>query len=229
MNLILLLVSKKRRAANLASSLSDKVSELLDLSKWNIYTSCNDLPYDIFKKCCVDKKYSLLGDAPEYVLQRAWLEIYSEYALISEDENIRDIIDQLSQIIALESKLFRVRIFCTALLDHHNDFIAKKIRELGYNYKFTKESYLSDIEKVLQRLKNIEVDIKLLTQSIENLTGKDKDQELSYAMFDERINEIERAFKVPINTDTLKAQMYGLKIRDLKRYYRKLEDQNTSE
>ena len=187
-----------------------------------IIQSCDDLPYKIFKKCCVHKAYDLLGQGSPEQLEEAYIKLYSEFLIISEDETAQTFIQEWADYTLLESRIFRVSIFTDMLMMGYNPLAIKILRDLGYKYPFTKAGYLYDVQRVEKKLNNDRAKMTMLLNGIKRKQEKDN-KELTASIFDDKINQIERIFKCPINVDTLSTQMYALKIRDLKNYIADLE------
>jgi len=204
------------------------------LSEWNIYLSCNDLPFEIFKKCRVEKTYHLLklnpaDNIPAEILDRAWVYLYSEFCIISEDEHVAALVADLAHMRALESRILRIKLYCAYLQQSYNPYIAAKLKEAGYGYPFSQEGYLADVEKVIRLLKNDEHQLSTLVKSVNDRTdvGDEEEQKAAaYAMFDKQIDQIEQAFKVPVDTTKLTASRYATKLKGLKEYYRALEEKH---
>lgn len=193
---------------------------------YNILQRCNDVPYEVFKKCSVDKAYHLLkinlsDKIPDYILEIAWLHIYSEFCEISEDENMQAIIADLAQLYYIESRIIRTSELAKLLLKSKCDpDVRKALRDMGYAYKFTEETYLDDVEELLGDINSLRATEKLLRANmLDRATNNEQETEANkYAVHDDKINMIERAFKIPVDTSKLSAQMYAIKIRDLRRY-----------
>lgn len=185
------------------------------------YSCCNDLPYEVFKKCCVEKSYHLLGKGEG--LEDHWVKLYSEFCAISADENIKTFVSEWAQLTVLESKILRTKLFLSLLFDGYDEQVVKQLEKLGH--VITKEKLEEGIDKVLAKLTNMEATAKNLVAGIKK-KQKGVEKEQSYADFDEVLNQCEKVFKVPINPATLTAQMYAIKIKDLKEYCRKKEGEN---
>jgi hypothetical protein len=180
-----------------------------------LYTSCNDLPYEVFKKLCVDKDYSLLGSGSDLELDTAYIKLYSEFCLLSGDEEIQGQIQEWAKLVYIESRLFRLKLFYSLHLD-------------GYEIK---NEWLTGVglppvfnaEKLLAKIQNEEATQKMLAAGLKKKSGKTEGKALTYAHFDETISQIERIFKVPIDTSKLSTQMYAIKIKDMRDHIRKAE------
>lgn len=185
----------------------------------SIYQSCDDLPYKIFKKCCVDAAYHLLGKGTPEQLEDLWIKLYAEFCIISEDDTVAGFVEDYTQITLLESHVFRVKTYLGLLLNGYSNDLANSIRSLGYVYPFTRTSYINDAARVLRKLNTKEVTLRALLKKVKDQTDKAQGGvKLTYAMFDEKLSWIESIFKYPINTDTLTAQMYAIKLKELRAY-----------
>lgn len=190
----------------------------------SLYQSCNDLPYKVFKQCCVEKKYELLGEGTYEQLHHLWVKLYSEFSIISGNEEVQGYIKEWGQATFLESRIFRTQLYCLSLLRKYDVKVIEALKDFGYRYPFTRTSYVEDVESVVRELNNLDVKLKMLLDHI----GKQQDKttelkEITYAALDEKISTIERVFKYPINIETLTAQMYAIKIKELRNYLLKLE------
>ncbi len=198
----------------------------------SLYQSCNELPYEVFKRCCVDKDYSLLIKIPGGIftqteLEDQWYRLYSEFLIISEDEDVKIFIDEWSELCVLESRIIRVKAFAKMLAGYYSAYPIKKLTELGHVYEYTREGYMQDLAEIESILQSEEAYAKELLAGIKNKQKQEEatgDDKVTYAIFDEKINQIERAFKVPIDVSKLTAQMYALKLKDLYNYLRELEE-----
>lgn len=195
-----------------------------DCKTWNIYPSCDDLPYKVFKRCYDKQEFHLLGDAPIEVLEQHWIELFSEFSILSDNEELRTLVEHLCEQAILNSKIGRTAMFIEALEIAYHPFYCEKLKELGYRGKYTPETYISDLENAKGKIRNLRVRKKLVDEFVQNLTSN---KESSDTSLDESIVEIEKAFKVPINTETLTTQMFALKLKQLKEYYRRLESQQS--
>jgi hypothetical protein len=202
-----------------------------DLNAWNIYQSCDKLPYSVFKDCCVDKDYErLIIDGiyvPHETLQRAWLSLYSEYCSISDDETVRGQITEMSELAVLESKIYRTKLAVRELYANYNEAWVEMLKSLGYKYKFpsdNKKLLYDDLEVVLRRLKNLERDADAITKS---LNDKNHDEaKITHADFDNQLVIMQEAFKFFIDATKITAQQYALYIKRLKEMARKNEQQD---
>lgn len=189
----------------------------------SFFQSCNSLPYEIFKTCFVEKTYELLGQGDKDYLEGLWLKHYSEFCVISQDKDVEFWLEDYVKVVDLESKIHRSRLFATMLLDGYTEVAVKNLKKLGFRYSFTAESYLDDIEGVVNKIKNMESNLKLLTNDLKKKQGSEEVSSVTYDVFDRNINAIEEIFKYPINIQTLSAQMYGIKLASLNRYISKME------
>lgn len=197
-----------------------------DLKEWNIYLSCDKLPYAVFKECCVTNDYSTLsisgGYVPRETLERAWLQLYSEYCEISGDEAVKAQVQDMAHLAVLESRIFRTKLAVRELYKYHSEIWCNVLRDLGYKYKFTRESLAEDLDTVLRRLKNLERDAQALVLSL-NKNNSD-DATITYAHFDNQLIIMQEAFKFFIDANSITAQQYGLYVKRLKEMARKNEE-----
>lgn len=206
--------------------------DLEALTEWNIYLSCDKLPYSIFKDCCVDKDYAKLikdnSHVPHETLQRAWLSIYSEYCAISEDENIKGKIALMADLAVLESKIYRTKLAVRELYNSYSDIWVNVLKSLGFKYAFSRENkklLYEDLEVVLRRLKNWERDADNLAKTV-NDSDSGEQKQITHADFDNQLLIMQEAFKFFIDATKITAQQYALYVKRLKEMARKAEQQN---
>lgn len=190
----------------------------------NYFNSCAELPFKIFVKCFVDKEYALLGQGDEEYLEDLWIMLYSEFCVVSEDEDVSYWIDDYVQVTTLEDLIFRSQTFVNMLIDGYSDEAVSNLKKLGFHYPFTKDSYIEDLHNAITKIQNWESKVKMLKTDIKNKQG---DKPTTYATFDKNITMIEQVFKYPINVDTLTTQMYAVKLLSLKEYMNKMEANGT--
>lgn len=187
-----------------------RVSQPKNTRVSNIIRCCNDLPFPTFKEICATSKYELLGIADPEQLYEAWIDILSEFYLLTGDETMSGYVHDQAEVIAKESKIYRVKLLCGLMTKFgYDERIAKLLVKSGYNYNYA-ENTQDHIDTVIRRLRNDEVKLMNAKKALEQPQNKKP----VLASFDEKISAIERLFKVPIDQSKLTTQMYAIKCRE---------------
>lgn len=185
----------------------------------SLYPYLHNLPFSVFKECCVHQAYHLLGDGEQ---EEHWLELYSEFCRLSKDDNVAALVAQMSQMDYLQSRIMRVRLIAGLLQQEYSQALSDAMAdmELDFDYKdpaafIAVENNLKNYERELEQLK---------TNMQQQMSGGEQDN--PYASFTRNIRAIETVFKVPVDQDKLMADMYAIMLADLKDYVEKQQREN---
>jgi len=94
------------------------------------------------------------------------------------------------------------------------------LRDMGFDYPYTEESKLEDVQKVIKRLANKQRDRDMIQKSLDDFMKTNDDESISpdrrYTDFATTISLMERVFKVPIMVNDMSTMMYAVKVKALK-------------
>lgn len=178
----------------------------------SFYQSCNDLPFNVFKKCFVDRQFHLLGEGDDEYLEMLWIKHYSEFCVISKDESVQYWLDDYSNLVVQESRVLRAKSCLAVLLIGRSEAALAGLEKLGISYTFSDETYAQDLSDTYNAIVNMENNLTLL---VNDLKKKQPTEPVTYEVFDRNITAMEQVFKHPINVETLTAQMYAVKLVSL--------------
>lgn len=168
-----------------------EMNEQKDSKSYAIFHSIDDCPFTIFENCLLNAKYDELGDAPESVLQEAWLNIYSEYISAINDGSAITKIQEMGKINAMTLKVKRLKELVHIYLETEYGVYLDCLKESGF--KIEKES---DLKQCIGRIKQQEVELNMLIKNISETKGEDG-KGITKEYFTKILTTISIAFKIP--------------------------------
>ncbi len=144
-----------------------KMIGLKPIPSYNIYRCAEDCPFPVFEKCLVDENYHALGEAPDEVLQQAWLSIYFEYLQLIDSGTTNDRMRHLGRIHVLSGKVEMVKRVCQSILDTQMDLLLPVLHDLGYTFV----KHIDDLRRVVALIKKDEMELKILIANLPKEEG----------------------------------------------------------
>lgn len=151
------------------------VSLLETARKLNVYVSIDKLPFDKYIDA-LDGKLTVLGEAPEEVLQEAMNELQSQFNEAIGGEEAVVMIERVAEIEELRLRLDRIQLLSAAMRSHPVEAIADQLRQEGYDFAF--ENVEADLKRVDTRTKNLMVQLTIKEKQIEEQV-RDKGSDVS--------------------------------------------------
>lgn len=124
---------------------------------------------DVFIACVAHKQYQRLvisGKPPENVIMEAWLDIKDQHMQVMKDPRNEMALSAMVDISHFELKKQAVNAMVSFLRSTYDEEIIGLLREEGYEYPFTEDSYLEDIDKVIAELGSEKVHFDILSQEL---------------------------------------------------------------
>lgn len=196
-----------------------------DWREWSIYPSLADLPFKVFQKAYATKDYGLLckPGATEEQKEEVWISLLSDFYVVSGDPDVQAAIQDMGRAEALRSEILRVKALCATFLSgRYSAYEFKWIEDLGYRVRF--EHVQEDVELILRKLKNKEVELDALVKHLEKNPVESIGETEILVGFTKTISAIERVFKVGLNPETMTALMYAVKVKELRDYSLKKQE-----
>lgn len=164
-----------------------------------VYKKCNELPLYIFIQVLLTGQVELLLKSDlvkplftKKALQDIWDNIFSEYTLLMDDKNANVSFELFRDINVFHNKITIINAFVFSLRQEYNIIAIESLREYGFNFKFTKETYLNDCNGVIERSKNIVM--QLIEKEHEyNDLKKNRDNEIKETDYTDLLFEISKS------------------------------------
>lgn len=208
-----------------ASSLPQKQSSniVLSIKKLTLdrFISCNVSEGEDYSALIVDDK----GDTTtKDELKKAWLSLLSQYYTVREDSTAIQFIELQRLIEAKKLRLIVIQEIILSLQKFYNPALCEVFRKSGYDYPFTIESYLQDLQCIENGEKMNVLEIREMQKRLEGLGGgiKKKAKEEDY---ENMLLSLSEYMKVDYNSSEIFTYKYALLC---KRYEEHVERLNLS-
>lgn len=132
----------------------------------NLYQHCSECPLDVFIDVLVNHNLHRLvrsGKPTEDEIGKAWQNLFFEYCDLSGTKSYRQLFAINKEIGILHSRRLMIQLCVRVLSVHPMESAKIELRRAGYNYAFdytNKESYLKDLNTVIERSRSIEIALK---------------------------------------------------------------------
>lgn len=165
-----------------------KRSELLSL---------RNLPLSSFIDCLIDGDLSVLGEGTPEVLKAHWEVLYQEFcdAIATTDTKGKIGID--ANISTLDLKIARLQLLIDCCRSFYRADVIELLKDEGFTYPFTEESYLQDLEAVVAESRRYVI-LRNQYQSQKDKT-LGTDTKLDYQYFASILNAISEMVKFDVN------------------------------
>lgn len=140
-----------------------------------LFTSCSDLPLDRFLSIMYDQsaanlkfliKKEGLRKTSEKTLKETWDSIYEEYTEMNSSEGNTAFFQLLKQKTILQNKIAIAQCCIDGLSSGYSLELVNVLKKMGYNFKFSKETYKKDLIKVVAKSKPWVLQLQKLNKSI---------------------------------------------------------------
>jgi len=163
-----------------------------------VYKKCNELPLYIFIEVLVNgsvehlvKNDIFLKIFSKKQLQNIWDEIFAEYQILMDDKNANISFELYRDIHVFHNKITIINALVFLLRQSYSPGAIELLRGEGFNFKFTKETYLDDCNKVISRAKSIVMQI--IEKEYEyNELRKNNDNEIKETDYTDLLFEISK-------------------------------------
>lgn len=152
--------------------------------KDKLYKDCSDLPISCFISLYFDKDISFIVKekglirASKKTLNDKWQDLYQEYNELNSNEEFTAFFIMLKRKTYLENDLMITQMIIDTLRPNYNLDLIKQLKSMGYNFKFSKESFRDDLKKVVTRAKTKVAELNRLKRDIEPfLNGQESTKE----------------------------------------------------
>jgi hypothetical protein len=128
--------------------------------KDQLYQKCSEFTVDRFISVVVDNDFSVLVKtkgaikAKKKHLIEAWDKIYSEYSELLQNDEQKVYLVLIKERCALQSKIYVTQLLVESISKRYNEESLKVLKRLGFEFPFTKKSYIKDLNKVLTLIKS---------------------------------------------------------------------------
>lgn len=147
------------------------------------HLTCKTLDVARFKECYCNGDLTVLGEAPQEVLQEVWNNILFEYAALIKTENSEYLLEIGRKIALLQADLTYIESAVVYLKQQHDAEIALHLANIGYplpeNYTHT------DLDGVISRAKRLLFDLEELSDEYNKLTNAQQGGKQTEDEFDE--------------------------------------------
>lgn len=171
------LQSAKQRKAPFVTMRQETVTPQA-IQSWNLYQFAKSTPVSVFFNCQCDPEnkgqYLVLeGEPPAEEVNKAWLNIYSEYCTIAGGSSLNAMLSKVKAEVLLASKLERVRAMMELAAQHRHEGLCKAISAEGYPLIFGADdnTYSRQIAMAVARMKMESLHLATIQKDIE----EDKD------------------------------------------------------
>lgn len=129
------------------------------------YTKCKHTPMINFVDALVNDNLQALYRWPfgyfffKRKVKDAWDNLFTEYTDLIENDSISISFSLIKDIHYMHNKLFIINTCVFALRMKYNEKVIYILKKMGFNLKFTRESYLKDCNSVISRAKSIVADL----------------------------------------------------------------------
>lgn len=151
------------------------------------YTKCSTLPMPVFigvvvhgdfKSLC---KYFFLKLLLKSKAQEIWESIFEEYTDLMKSNQTNITFQLVRDVHFMWNKINMIEKTVDSLKLRYNEKLFDILRDMGYCFAFTRESYIGDLKKVITRTKGIVHQLALANQELAGLDkGDDTVKESDY-------------------------------------------------
>lgn len=185
-----------------------------------LYQRLEDFPLPLFIRLVVESDLEALvrsGEPEQADLEEARRNIMAQWAESLDPEGVRGQLNQDSEMVGLESRIYRVNMMALVLWHGYDEAVANSLREEDFNLEFSptdEEARRKDVEMVKVLLKADEVRLQMLQEAAgEDGTGKPrKPEKITAKWFDEVLINIFTVFGSMPDKDKLTAMQFCLLI-----------------
>lgn len=193
-----------------------------NIQRWSIYTSANDITFDVFQTICVDDRFDLLvksGNPPKEVLILNWLKIYEEYSdAISSSFSFE--MDERIETEKLRNKTMLTHLIVSYLALEYDDELVGILKGFGFDFKFNidnPKAYTKDLGRVITRSKFWILQLREKDLSIKN--KQDKSEKPTYKDFAKALFDLSRYAGFEIKANSISALEFATRYVQMGKYY----------
>lgn len=122
-----------------------------------LHDSIETLKLNRFIACIVNQDLTGLaisGEPDQQALQMAWVKVVSEYHDRRKNEDVSQEMEGKQENDAYGIKSIRIKLLILMMRKKYHEKLANELLEEGYEYDFTEETYLDDLERVEAELES---------------------------------------------------------------------------
>lgn len=219
-----LLSSSKPLTEDTTSGQPKTMSEPAGFPSWTVYTSIKDIVLDVFVDYLISRDTSLLvisGEPPAEELSQAALNLVSQYQEAISNVQSKHHLRMVADVEQARMRIDRVSMLCQALKPRYAPVIVEELKLDGFDFAFTEESYLADVEKVETRLKS-----ELVKFNVRNKQLQDFNEEHSQKPFSRK--EIIRTLQAASQMDGVHYQIKKITVEEYCELVNRLMEQAQS-
>lgn len=145
--------------------------------------NAKEVMMDKFIECVCHRNYAVLvieGTATEEEIVEAWIKVKSQYMQLLKSAQADVKIEQVNETTEYHLKKVTVEYLLVILYMGYDQDIIEQLQEEGYDYPFTEETYLEDIEKVIAELGSEGIPISLYQENIEAAMEESPQEDMYY-------------------------------------------------
>lgn len=175
----------------------------------NLYRHCGNTPLDVFIDVLVNKNFRRLirwGGATDKQLYKAWEQLFSEYAELSETPQYKKMIGLSKEIGQLQSKIMTVNICIQVLNNRYSDAAVSALKRLGYSVYFDlndKQKYQKALISVRKKVKAAELTLMQRTGQYDEMIAGVKEGKLTEDYFTEMLVELSKFMGYRLNASEI--------------------------
>lgn len=173
--------------------------------KIRLYSRCNETPLDIFVDVLVNKNMPRLvreGSPLKCEIDAAWQKMWFEYCDLTGSPEYRQLFGLIKEAGYLEGKLVSIRLAIQGIVTTNDKGCFNLLHNYGYRYAFDKAKpaeFLTDIERVVDKSKTIELLIKSTHAQIAKINEKAQAEPAKDDWFDDMLMVLSKYMGYRIN------------------------------
>lgn len=142
-----------------------------------VYKNCSEIPLGVFLSIMYENDYSLMvvkKGLTKPNLKDCWNVIYEEYNELSDDGGNQVFFQMIKQKTILQNKIFITQTCIDGLKNYYNLELVNVLKKMGFNFKFSKESLIRDLQKVVAKSKPFLLQLTKLNKEIQPFLSGDQ-------------------------------------------------------
>jgi hypothetical protein len=197
-------------------------------------SAIRELPLSDFITCCAENDFSSIvfsGNPTKEQVDVAWMQLLSQYYAVRQDPRTLEQWQSITEMQLLRVRMATVNALCESLRMVYSPVIVFQLHKMGFDFPFTRETYLQELELV----KNMEVQTRLDFESIQehfaeqakNSIDKDGNSvKQSEQIFYDYVDSYNECFKTSHSVDRMNTFEYANRCKRLDEHYKNLQTQN---
>lgn len=162
------------------------------------------------------------GEPDLFSLQKAWIDIYSEYISMSDSADIKAILSIKSKIITYNIRVLKIKLIVQTLKQFYDEELIEMLRLMNFQYKYDPENHLQyqkDLDKTLSSTNGLKMKIAFLEAEYTAYENKNKGEPVNRTFFTDTLLRLSRFFKQRLKASDVTTEEFCLMKKQFYDFY----------